>query len=268
MMYRHFVHSYILDPAHQLTVALVGVGGTGSQVLTSLGRMNYALKELGHPGLHVKVYDPDVVTQANCGRQLFSPIEVGRNKAEVLVSKVNMFFGTAWESVPDVFGKNTELSNIIISCVDTVKSRIAIRKAIDNAGSAWGNDTLKNFYWLDFGNALNTGQVVLGTSHDLNVGKKKKGNVGKLKCVTDIFDLSKVSDKASGPSCSLAEALSKQDLFINSTLANIGMALLWKMFTKGVLDMQGAFLNLETMKVNPIKIEPSTSHGRKARVTK
>ena len=73
--------------------------------------------------------------------------------------------------------------------------------------------------------------------------------------MTDFFDLKKVNEKDSGPSCSLAEALNKQDLFINSTLAQIGMALMWKMFTKGVLDTQGAFLNLETMKVNPIKID-------------
>jgi hypothetical protein len=73
--------------------------------------------------------------------------------------------------------------------------------------------------------------------------------------VTDFFDLKKVNEKDSGPSCSLAEALTKQDLFINSTLAQIGMALMWKMFTKGMLEIQGAFLNLETMKVNPIKVE-------------
>ena len=121
MKYKHFVHSYILNPAHPLTVALIGVGGTGSQVLTSLGRMNYALKELGHPGLHVKSYDADIVTAANCGRQLFSPIEVGRNKAEVLTTKLNMFFGTAWESIPEMYDERSEQTNIVISCVDTIK---------------------------------------------------------------------------------------------------------------------------------------------------
>lgn len=256
MKYKHFVHSYILDPAHPLTVALIGAGGTGSQVLTSLGRMNYALRELGHPGLHVKVYDADVVTQANCGRQLFSPIEVGRNKAEVLVTKLNMFFGSSWESIPEMYNEKTEQTNIVISCVDTVASRLAIKKNLEHESNRGmhGYDMQKNYYWLDFGNTQSTGQVILGTMRDLSIGKKR-GNIGKLRCVTDFFDLSKVSDKASGPSCSLAEALSKQDLFINSTLAQIGMAVMWKMFTKGVLDTQGAFLNLDTMKVNPIKIE-------------
>ena len=254
MKYKHFVHPYILDPAHPLTVALIGAGGTGSQVLTSLGRMNYALRELGHRGLHVKVYDADVVTPANCGRQLFSPVEVGRNKAEVLVTKLNMFFGTSWESVPEMYNEWSEHTNIVISCVDTIESRLAIKKNIERPEGAYGHDMLINYYWMDFGNTQTTGQVILGTMRDLSTGKKKS-NVGKLRCVTDFFDLSKVSEKSSGPSCSLAEALSKQDLFINSTLAQIGMAIIWKMFTKGVLDIHGAFLNLDTMKVNPIKID-------------
>ena len=81
-----------------------------------------------------------------------------------------------------------------------------------------------------------------------------KGCVSRLKDVDEVFDLDKVNERESGPSCSLAEALSKQDLFINSTLANVGCALLWKMFTIGVLDTQGAFLNLENLTLNPIRI--------------
>lgn len=255
MKYRHFVHNYILNPQHPLTVSVIGAGGTGSQVLTALGRMNYALMELGHPGLQVRVYDEDIVTQANCGRQLFAPQEIGLNKADVLATKLNMFFGTAWESFPVMYDVNTERSNITISCVDTVKSRLEIAKNLLNGQNGRYGDMGRTFYWLDFGNTLNSGQVVLGSVFDITQPKSKRSCIGKLRTVTEMFDLSKVNEKKSGPSCSLAEALSKQDLFITSTLANIGMALMWKMFTKGVLETQGAFLNLETMKVNPIKIE-------------
>ncbi|MGM9779256.1 MAG: PRTRC system ThiF family protein [Prevotella sp.] len=255
MNYKHFVHNYMLNPQHQLTVNVIGAGGTGSQVLTALGRMNFALVALGHPGLQVTVYDADIVTPANYGRQLFAPQEVGLNKADVLVTKLNMFFGTAWASVPEMYGEQSNRSNITISCVDTAKARLEIEKSLaKESGDRYG-DIYKAFYWLDYGNTLNSGQVVLGSVFEIEQPKKKRSCVGKLKCITDVFDLTKVSEKDSGPSCSLAEALSKQDLFINSTLANVGMALLWKMFTKGVLDTQGAFVNLETMKVNPIKIE-------------
>lgn len=47
------------------------------------------------------------------------------------------------------------------------------------------------------------------------------------------------------PSCSLAEALEKQDLFINSTLANIGASLLWNLFREGMTENGGFFLNLK-----------------------
>ena len=90
----HYVNNYLLNPYHEVTVSLIGCGGTGSQVLTSLGRISYALRQLGHPGLYVTAYDGDIVTEANCGRQLFSTQEIGYNKAEVLVTKMNMFFGT------------------------------------------------------------------------------------------------------------------------------------------------------------------------------
>ncbi len=88
----HFTDKYILNPTHPITINLVGVGGTGSQVLTSLARINHALIALGHPGLHIAAYDPDEVTQANIGRQQFSMVDLGLNKATVLVTRVNRFF--------------------------------------------------------------------------------------------------------------------------------------------------------------------------------
>lgn len=250
---KHIVDNYIINPSHPLTVALIGVGGTGSQVLTSLGRMNYALLQLGHPGMQVTAYDGDIVTPANVGRQLFAEQEVGMNKANTLITKLNMFFGTQWESKPVYYGEDCTTANIFISCVDTVKARIEIAELIKKSNAY--SDTLHTYYWLDFGNTATTGQVVLGSAFKtITQPEKQKGYQGYLKSITEMFDLTKVNESDSGPSCSLAEALSKQDLFINSTLAQIGMGVIWKMFKFGVIDVQGAFINLDTMKVNPIKI--------------
>lgn len=254
---KHYVHNYILDPYHELTVNIIGCGGTGSQVLTSLGRMNYALKKLGHPGLFVTAYDGDIVTGANCGRQLFSEQEIGANKAETLISKLNFFFGTKWESVSDFYNEESDRANITISCVDTAKARLLVRKSLEKSViTGYGNDETRAYYWLDMGNLADRGQVVLGTTpkHPAPQPKKRNDVTGTLPDVTELFDLKAVKEKDQGPSCSLAEALSKQDLFINSSIANAGMAILWKMFSQGVLDVQGAFLNLTTMQMNPIKI--------------
>ena len=251
MKYKHFVANYILNPPHELSVVVIGCGGTGSQVMTALGRMNYALQQLGHPGLQVVAYDADIVTQANCGRQLFAEQEIGHNKAEVLVTKLNMFFGTRWDCVQAEYNGNSPTANIVISCVDTVKARRMIAQRL-REGSLYAED--KVYYWLDFGNTKDSGQVVLGTAgRKIEQPKGKQGCVPLLPSVNELFDLSKLSDSHGGPSCSLAEALTHQDLFINSCIANAGMAILWKLF-HGVIDVHGAYLNLETMKMNPIKV--------------
>ena len=63
----HYTDSYLLKPYHPVTIHVAGAGGTGSQVITNLARMNVALQALGHPGLHVTVFDPDIITEANIG---------------------------------------------------------------------------------------------------------------------------------------------------------------------------------------------------------
>ena len=92
----HYTDRYLLNPYHPVTVFVIGAGGTGSQVATGLARMSVALQALGHPGLHVTVFDPDTVTEANIGRQLFSGSELGLNKAAALATRINRFFGFSW----------------------------------------------------------------------------------------------------------------------------------------------------------------------------
>ena len=250
-MRKHITHSYLLDPPHLVTVALVGCGGTGSQVLSSLAKINKGLKALGHPGIHVTVYDGDRVSESNVGRQLFSPADIGVNKAVISVSRINRFFGFDWVSVPKAYDLSGH--NIVITCTDNVSSRLRVSEQHEKSkrrkeGYAGNNgDLKKRFYWLDFGNAKTTGQVVLGST--------MLEEEHALKSITDYFDLTQVKEEDQGPSCSLAEALHNQDLFINSTLANLGCNILWKLFTHGQIEHHGLFLNLETMDVTGIKVD-------------
>lgn len=254
-MKRHFTHNYLLNPQHRLTIALIGAGGTGSQLLPELARIDHALYALGHPGLHVTVYDDDIVTEANIGRQLFSLSDVGLSKAMVLVDRINSFFGLDWDMVDKRYGIDFPTYNITISCVDNVKSRLEIGKAIRDSTKIRNVDYEKSYYWLDFGNQTDRGQVVLGSLSDIRQPQKSQWEtVPKLKCVDELFDLNSVDEEESGPSCSLAEALSKQDLFVNSIVANIGGNILWKLISEGGIDFNGAFINLKTMNVNPIKL--------------
>ena len=111
------------------------------------------------------------------------------------------------------------------------------------------------FYWLDFGNTRTTGQVILGSVDFGQPASEQFKTVGRLPFVTELFDYAAIDEQLSGPSCSLAQALQKQDLFINSTLAQLGCGLLWKLLRECMIEYHGIFLNLDTMKTNPLKIK-------------
>lgn len=258
----HYIDSYLINPQHPVTVNIIGAGGTGSQVLTGLARLDVTLRALRHPGLFVTLYDPDIVTEANIGRQLFGYSDMGLNKTQCLVTRINNFFGNDWKAVPDIFPamlKNAcrdNMANITVTCTDNIKSRLDLWKILKSVYIPEYHDDITPLYWMDFGNTQTSGQVVLGT-----VPKKIKQpasqlyeTVGSLKVITRLVKYARVKEEDSGPSCSLAEALEKQDLFINSTLAQLGCGILWKMFRKGLIEHHGVFLNLETMKVNPIMV--------------
>ena len=249
----HFTETYLLNPQHKITVNLVGLGGTGSQMLTCLARVNEALLAFGHPGLHVKCYDMDDVSEANVGRQMFSSADIGLKKAIVLVSRVNRYFGYSWEAHPVEFQGN-EKANITISCIDTAEGRLNIGHFITK-DQRDNNPLLKRYYWLDLGNLQKTGQVILGTLCEIKQPKSKEHSPkGKLPTVIEKFpQLKKIKEKDQGPSCSLADAIKKQDLFINSTIAQFGADLIWKLFREGMITYHGAYINLNSFTVNPIK---------------
>lgn len=250
----HFTDGYILNPQHKITVNLIGLGGTGSQVLTCLAKLNEALNSFGRPGIHVYAYDGDVVSFANIGRQLFSTADIGVNKAIVLVTRLNRFYGYEWEAVPAMYS-GREHANITITCVDTAAARLQV--AEDLLQKPRSNEPVNRpVYWLDFGNLKSTGQVVLGT-----IGKVKQPDKSKYECVDSLPtvvkkfpQLKRIKEADQGPSCSLADAINKQDLFINPALAQLGMNILWKLFREAMITYHGCYLNLDTMIVNPIKI--------------
>ena len=260
----HFTDNALINPTNPVTVNLIGAGGTGSQVLTALARMNHALTELNHAGLSVRLWDDDVITEANLGRQLFAESELGLDKSVALINRINRFFGTNWKAetqkfVKDDLGKlqSNMKSEIYISCVDSVKSRFDIAEILNELkiDKSYYRNQCK--YWIDFGNSQFTGQVLLSTIGNIKQPNSEKyETVENLPFITEEFgEILKVSESEDDtPSCSLAEALEKQDLFINSTLAQMGSSLLWSLFRNGLTENRGFFLNLKNFQSQPIKL--------------
>jgi PRTRC genetic system ThiF family protein len=255
----HIVGKEILQPYNPVTVNIIGAGGTGSQVLTALARMSQALTALNHPGLMVRVFDDDVVTKANLGRQLFTTTELGLPKSVALINRINRFFGTNWKAVTERYDKTYDGSGatITIGCVDTVQARIEIAQVLKKLNYKMNNSRSQPLYYMDFGNSRETGQVILSTIGKISQPVSKQfRTVETLPMVTDEFgELLLASEGTDNtPSCSLAEALTKQDLFINSALANVGASLLWQLFREGMLFNRGFFLNLKEFKTQPLKV--------------
>lgn len=109
---------------------------------------------------------------------------------------------------------------------------------------------------MDFGNAQTTGQVLIGNirSKISQPASSEYLPMPRMNVITEEVSYSTIREEDSGPSCSLAEALRKQDLFINSMLAQIGCDILWCMFREGRTFYRGAYLNLDTLRVNSIPV--------------
>ena len=229
----HYTDSYLINPQHPVTVNLIGAGGTGSQVLTCLARLDITLRALGHPGLF-----------------------------QCLITRINNFFGNDWKAFPDIYPvilkdtRRDNLANITITCTDNIKSRLNLWNILKAVPVSEYRSYDTPLYWMDFGNTQASGQVVMGTIPK-KIKQPESGlyeTVASLKVVTRLVKYARVKESDSGPSCSLAEALEKQDLFINSTLAQLGCNILWKMFRYGMIKHHGLYLNLETLKTNPIPV--------------
>jgi len=262
----HFADKSLLQPANPVTVNIIGAGGTGSQVLTAMARINHSLVVLGHPGLWVQLFDDDKLTAANLGRQLFAESESGMYKAVALINRLNRFFGTNWKAVTKKYNrKNAGVlphdggATITVSCVDTVAARFEIAEMINQLKNGLANHAQKPVYWMDFGNSQYSGQVILSTVGSVpQPPSKMYQTIEKLPTVTDEYkELLLGAETADGtPSCSLADALTKQDLFINSVLATMGASLLWNFIKTGMTESRGFFVNLKDFKTHPLKVQP------------
>lgn len=255
----HYLDSYFMEGTHPITIGLIGCGGTGSNLLTQLGRINFSLQALGHPGLEVTVFDGDQVSEANPGRQLFSTNEIGLNKANALVTRINRFYGTQWTSVPGYYSADLPNGlkghNLIVTCVDSASSR----KEIYNVIKSHRGDTqpYSIYYWLDTGNTRDGGQIILGSLREIKQPEKSKFDcVSKLPHLLDRYpNIEEYDNEADqGPSCSVAQALAAQDLFVNSIIAQFTGDIIWKALKDGFVIHNGLFVNLTSRKTNPLKL--------------
>jgi len=247
-METHHIHPELLK--HKVRVLVVGCGGNGSAIAAGLPYLHQALLAYGHPeGIHVTLLDPDAISSTNCVRQPFSQSEIGLYKSVVFANRLNLFWGLDWEGIPERLDPKRRLDgvDIVIGCVDTRKARAAIAKCAED----WSEVD----YWLDLGNNADSGQFVLGEP----LNRRNRRNRLRLRTVSELFPevIHGELDGDGLPSCSAAEALDRQEPFVNSSLANHALALLARLFRYGTISYHGGFVSLSLLAgLQALRVDP------------
>jgi PRTRC genetic system ThiF family protein len=242
----HTVPGSLLEK--QVHVTVVGCGGTGTAFVSGLPLLHQAMLALGHPhGLDVSLVDGDRISSTNCVRQPFCENEIGLFKSTVLATRINLFYGLGWRAYPRFIDENwRDETDILVSCVDTRKARkMLMRTAAYHACH----------YWLDIGNNAATGQFVLGQPDNHRNSKCPSRLPTVAELFPEIVD-PELDRKDSLPSCSAVEALTRQEPFINQSLANLALAMLARLFRHGRLSYHAAFVNLAGGLTAPISVRP------------
>lgn len=210
-----------------MRVLLVGVGGNGSKLLASLVRADTALRLLGRPGIRVVAVDPDTVSEANLVRQAFLPKDLGRNKAEALISRINLLYGRDWEWRARAF-QPEDLEEVwpdlVITALDSGRARKEVLEAIQGG---W-----RRPWWIDLGNEERYGQVLAG-------------NGSPEAPYPPVREPALLEGEDEGPSCSALEALLRQDLLVNDLAAVWAAELLWQILREGRPRYLGVYYDLD-----------------------
>ena len=240
----------------RVAIHLAGVGGNGAQMAACLARLDIAIRALGHPhGLFVHAFDPDVVTESNVGRQLYSPSDIGASKAITTVTRLNHFYSLDWEasasSVEDYWDRHARTrgrdGDVLVTCVDSRAARRTIHKYMFAGG--------RYSYWLDLGNSDHDGQVVLGEPPQTSRAWPSDA-ISRLPCVTELYPelLDDAKTETNEHSCSIRLSLASQGLFVNDFAVRNAAQLLYELFSLGGLSHQGVIFNLASKKSAPIPI--------------
>lgn len=143
----------------KINLVLVGCGGTGSWLAPAVARVARLLRERFSNQVNVTFVDPDSVEEKNIYRQNFCEAEIGRNKASALAER----YGLAWGIEIFALAAGIDERNfasihsgmtVFLGCVDNAGARQEIRNIGERTHNGW---------WLDCGNAKNSGQVLLGS---------------------------------------------------------------------------------------------------------
>jgi len=240
-------------------IIVVGCGGTGGFVAEGLCRL------LSGSDIPIILIDPDRVEPHNLVRQHFYAGDVGKFKSQALAERLCRQFGrrigfSVYPYMPDLvlerYGNSLSrpaLQGIIIGCVDNAEARRTIGETL-----RFGN------WWLDAGNGLASGQVLLGNAQDRRSleGSFIEESREVIRLPIPTWQLPGLlapptRKEPDNQDCAEAVATEEQGPVINQAMATLVLEFVHRML-KGTLTWMGAYIDLEAGTLQTVPAEPET----------
>lgn len=258
----------VLPEAAVTTIVLVGVGGTGSWLVSALARILYHAKQKGQV-VKLVLVDPDVVEEVNFGRQNFAvQSELGVNKAVSLALRHNLALGLDITAVPLPFvaepflgwlrqqewttGYSRVNRLVFVGCVDNFMARRELADAVLRGGGAsWA---------IDCGNSRSSAQILAGNLTD--PARIVVDELGLCSGLPSPYlqepELLQPDPIAETPlSCADLTLREEQSLLINTQVAAVAAQYVYDLVIRRSLGQYATYLNLEPPVMNSLVLTPT-----------
>jgi len=268
-----------------LHLVLVGCGGTGSWLAPNLARLTAVLQQAGR-SVRLTFMDPDHITAGNVPRQNFCAAEIGGAKATALALRYGRAWGLDIAAVcapladrPLPLNHSDELL-LLCGAVDNAAARRSLAATLARH-SRWNPQRPKESpaaWWLDCGNAADTGQVLFGSAlepaqlqwafHPGTICRALPAP--SLQCPDLLVDRPK-EGSATSLSCAALMLLNAQSLMVNQAVAAAAGALLQRLLIAADLRLFATYLDLaagsqKSLYTTPAAVsrfaKPSSPHNK------
>lgn len=245
--------------AQSSSIIVVGCGGTGGFVAEGLCRL------LIDRNIPIILIDYDRVEPHNLIRQNFYAGDVGKFKSQALAERLSRQFDrrigfSVYPYMHDLIGEDyggglmrPAVQGIIIGCVDNADARRTIAQTL--AHSNW---------WLDAGNGLSSGQVLLGNAKDITMleGGFNRDSMEACRLPIPTWQLPSLlapptREKPDDRGCAEAVAAEEQGPVINQAMATLVLEFVHRIL-KGTLTWMGAYIDLEAGTLQTVPTDPTT----------
>jgi PRTRC genetic system ThiF family protein len=254
-----YARAVLLPLLKEVSIHLIGCGGSGSWLAPHLARIAKLLEEVHHLNVRLVFWDPDIVEQKNIYRQNFCEAEIGVNKAQTLARRYGHAWGMEVIAVGAPFTRENLYHNnlaqrygsgeihFLVSCVDNNKARQEIVKCCQEIQATW---------WMDTGNIKTAGQVAVG-----RLLQERESSPLRFPSKTTWLPLpseqfpgilmpesepTKEEIDYSGLSCADIALVDEQGLSINHTVASTAAAMLMKLLVTQDLQHHCAYVSTES----------------------